>query len=703
MAARSPRFWFPNSLAPAERLYVCALDGNLPTIQDLRSALRRIRGTTLISIPEAEHGGDAWIQDQFKDARLERNGETLRIAFHFPRVWRETQPAAPNNDATPPRRGRYTSGLARWVATTLPARDLPLFDVLRCYPVQYRDASGSRRVLYLEEAAALYELLARVWTLHRLASDSASAATGAPAASARATPASLLQAWRTLPRAIARAVVILRRASRSMPPAGRRMMLARARDLRGRRRELANSIRPTGSGGIALRIPTEQRYAVRAREPEALFARLAALCDARNRGGNIEATPPVPGAPRGKLLIGSTLHPARRMAETTRLLRLRGAQPIAHVDASWLRVGHVDELLAVVPHSGSTRGFAMLRASPQAAILVLEEALHQYQSGLPAGHPHRDGATVGGMGLGLTADGASPLTRLFRGRRWAHLHPPGGGKALEPPNLYQSLARASASQAGPDARPFAPGAGARRLYPAAISVPEILDSGGGLNSKLEREHLLPVEDQLRREFRGVTLLPLPVLFDGPLDARAETHRACVALTPNLVNLQVLSRHLLLARPHGPRMKAPDAARVVSRALERLALRRLASTVTGVLARHGAVLRRTLHWQAGGVPAAQIAAEFRDGFPAMDVAQVAGRLRTANVRRFDARGSVRPGWQRLLIPEDTVDLFELLAAVVARSLGLTPHFVEAWYYHARHGGLHCATNVLRGPMRGSRKR
>jgi hypothetical protein len=104
---------------------------------------------------------------------------------------------------------------------------------------------------------------------------------------------------------------------------------------------------------------------------------------------------------------------------------------------------------------------------------------------------------------------------------------------------------------------------------------------------------------------------------------------------------------------------------------------------------------TVHWVvADRRHVNDIAREFCDVFPGANIGEIAERILRANRRHFDARGYLKDGWRRLIIPEDTVDLFELFAQSVAASLGLQARFVEAWYYHARHGGIHCATNIMR---------
>jgi hypothetical protein len=63
--------------------------------------------------------------------------------------------------------------------------------------------------------------------------------------------------------------------------------------------------------------------------------------------------------------------------------------------------------------------------------------------------------------------------------------------------------------------------------------------------------------------------------------------------------------------------------------------------------------------------------------------------------------LRSGWHKLIIPENTVDLFEAYTQIVVESLGLRVCWVDSWFYHVRLGEIHCGTNVIRRPDTGSR--
>jgi hypothetical protein len=70
-------------------------------------------------------------------------------------------------------------------------------------------------------------------------------------------------------------------------------------------------------------------------------------------------------------------------------------------------------------------------------------------------------------------------------------------------------------------------------------------------------------------------------------------------------------------------------------------------------------------------------------------------REAAPAEFAAGGQrLRDGWRQLVIPENTVDLFQAYTALVLEPLGVAVDWVDSWYYHVRFGCIHCGTNVLR---------
>lgn len=96
-----------------------------------------------------------------------------------------------------------------------------------------------------------------------------------------------------------------------------------------------------------------------------------------NYGGNLEVTGPLSGYPWGRILIGggtsapigSTTQITDRMVQAYRdYFTASDIQaPWVEISTEWLVVGHVDEIVQVVPAPATTRGWAMLIASPDLA------------------------------------------------------------------------------------------------------------------------------------------------------------------------------------------------------------------------------------------------------------------------------------------------------------------------------------------------
>jgi hypothetical protein len=314
---------------------------------------------------------------------------------------------------------------------------------------------------------------------------------------------------------------------------------------------------------------------------------------------------------------------------------------------------------------------------------------------------------------------------------WLHHHP--DVEALqpdEPPLIYRKLANFNDANLPPSffqhvlRAGYVPGAGPDRTYPASISVSELLlferdRHGNSTNEHIENDFMMVLEARLREAFPASPILPVPVLFDAIPDLKAwrdgRRDEATSAFTPNLVNFQQLDDQLLIPRPYGPRVRTSDVPQLLREVMDAIpATRSLARFVDDRLVRR-ARLDQTVVWvkrdtgvsvpmpPLGTVLPVIVGLEnldhvveyFRDGFPEdMSKDEIRGRILEKNRRQFLSTGELRAGWRRLVIPEETVDVFEAYMTVVARALGITLHWVDSWFYHVRLGELHCGTNVLR---------
>jgi hypothetical protein len=250
-----------------------------------------------------------------------------------------------------------------------------------------------------------------------------------------------------------------------------------------------------------------------------------------------------------------------------------------------------------------------------------------------------------------------------------------------------------------------------------------------------------LDSVVKQDFSTATLIPLPVLFDRvPLFAASTTE----AFTPGLVNLQQLGRTVLVPRPIGPRMRPAAAIALLSALLADdsptglpSVLRKTVRKLLTPSSLHSRRLDVTTHWtspdqsclrwEAGSLSGFRnavdtldvIAEIFRDGFneftnpdrdymkndtrdshPALDhfnanIPNVRQRIANANPGKFSSGGYVNgPNWVKILIPENTVDIFQAYTHLILEALGLTVKWVDSWFYHVHLGGVHCATNVLR---------
>jgi len=92
--------------------------------------------------------------------------------------------------------------------------------------------------------------------------------------------------------------------------------------------------------------------------------------------GNLEATPPATSAagkhfPLGRIYFGPGLAPEVIDPDTRAFLHAQVVQAPIELDTNWLTVGHVDEVLSIVPAPGAV-GFKLLVASPELGYRILD-------------------------------------------------------------------------------------------------------------------------------------------------------------------------------------------------------------------------------------------------------------------------------------------------------------------------------------------
>lgn len=470
-----------------------------------------------------------------------------------------------------------------------------------------------------------------------------------------------------------------------------------------------------------------------------LDSRLESLVGSHNYGGNIEVTPSSAAYPFGQIYVGS---PELANPKLWAFLANQGYQPIIRADTSWLIVGHIDEILSFAPAQRGGRGgsFVALHASPDLALTILLEARSLFLQGLPAGqrmaldfdetrhhftYAHRN-----------TERGTHPVTRMLRGKTWLQVGVMDGTPTISPPMLYQEMLTHYRLMVRAHGTPHIDYNADIAFFDAALSIREFLFFGYEQNSAVSRDFLDPRSDaewvqeeildsEAEREQNppvplaeilennlppGITIIPLPVLFDNPFFT-GQT----IAYLPNMVNMQYVGRHTLVPRPYGPRMKPADAALIL-----RNVLPASLQSYPEISYFTRNELHKTWHWATHipNIPIFEddllhIARMFADGFPMdMEEEEIMRRIRRANPGAFRTetvvldtgaryqRAMLREEPIKLHIPENTVDLFEAYTYIVLKEMcGLTVHFIDSWNYHITLGEIHCGTNVVRRPPRG----
>lgn len=657
---------FPSNIDPVEALFICDLEENAPTVREVEEALAWLGSSRLLrKVPADVCQGDAWLQDQFQAGVCsDSRGRSLKVVVHLPRLRRETSDIdAPN--------------LARFVEQYFPSREIGLIDDFwqRTVEVDTVD-QGVVRIDFRDTMAVsmAFRLVDFFWEwclgVRR-------------AVRPKLDP---LQTPSEMSARIQASGLLLAHVMQAVQTSG--LSAAEKQKLQERIGVLGEMFR-----AIVDRFPTlgfsQVRCRIRRRTGSSLLdatlssanldtfhKKLSLLQDSVNYGGNIEVVPSRGAEPR-RLVIGHSADRPMDPQLRTFLGLQASAQDLIEVDTAWLKVGHVDELFTFVPSSTSPKGWACLRNSSLLGVQLLLEAA-RFHLGKPSLSLDQTNWETINPEIHM-GDATQPkfVSMLLRGQYWEFRFDRTNSPfpQMHPPKTHDVLRGAV-----PMDKPF-------WEEEAAFKVDEFLhlEQRTKAQREVESQKLKPLQAQLTREL-GVPVHAIPTLFDLPDGSGLET------LLPNMVNMQVLGKSVLVPRPFGPRMQPADAVAVVRKVLGSDPAAKL---VSWALIRNLGLDRPQLNirnhplsdyapMRVGGV-----ANSFPDTAPDPEAAFLQHN-RTA----FGASGELKAGWQRLVVPETTVDLFELTTAAILAAGGARPRFVDTWYYHTRHGGLHCGTNTLR---------
>jgi protein-arginine deiminase (PAD) len=697
-----------DNAAPAFRFYISDMWDSWPSQVEVTEALD---GTpvAVIGVPYEASGGDDWLQDHMQHAVVQGADGYRQVLIHLPRT-RNSNIVSGSDDVN----------LERFVSSHFASRDLGVFDDLWKRSFAFKDKGGRPQRISFRGSRILVNSMKRVPKI-RLAL--AGLLVRIDPTRTIPLPDSWMAARRVLRDHLREAESGL-----SKQPKGPRRVTAQEIAAIESQIESVEQHLPLVPDGVSLPLdPTPTT--VTGETADKLFTRLGQAHGAFNYGGNIEASPPVPQAKLGKLVIGNHVFPDADLMDPdlSRLFTQQNKQPVVRLNTGWLDVGHVDEVIGFAP-AAARPGFAVLHASPTLALKLLELARARYVSGLPADHPQaKPEIDARWEPTRLTVDGTHPVTRLFRGKLWVHRHQArsdsGVPEVSEPPRIHQAIARL-----GFDEVRYRPGPGPLRWYLADATVREILFCEISsdrvpisTNTFIEATFLTSILEQMTKAFDGIRMLALPVLFDRVdivtgWDQDARNVRTS-AYTPSVVNFQPVNGRLLVPRPYGPRMLPDDARAVLGEAFESQGLpSRVIRRLTSAFIRQrnlttGAywIAPQDLRETAPGTtrPAVRLlengddlAEQFRDSFPGVSRDEIKKRIVSANRANFDAQGLMKEEPSKYVIADNMLDLFETYVELIAAELDVPLFWVDAWHYHIHLGGIHCGTNVLRVPRRGS---
>ena len=687
----APGIVLAGDLDPPERIYIVE-SFTTETLSRGLAPIAAKAGIPVVTSPHSLSGNDRFLRTQFLFAHCSGLSKTRRLVLHMSR----------------------SGSLDRFVQSHFPSQEIGLVEDLRLPRITLRDIRGATRTLSLTEGHGLYARMMRVWkTLTQVIDVLEHWLTEHPDAQAqnqlrlldRREPGFVLE----LRRASALSAVIDRIARRlGLVP---KLTAARRKRLRDEQQELKRWVREIltdfpfdGPYRLWISLSPNERYAVALEEADRLQK---ALREAHNLsfGDNFVVSPPVVGAPSGKVFVGHRANTLAEMAPAVRrFITAQGRQPLVDINASWISVGTVTEVLALLPSNAS--GFAVARPSATLAVALLEAAFAKYQSGLPAGHPMSRPLPFDPFPTGRwTHQGKHPLTMMGRGRAWYSPTLPSTFRLLSSRFADDPAALPAQERHDPiERRP--------RFYPAKIGVGEYLSLERGVHPELEAQYLQPIDRTLERELPDVPRLRLPVLFDVVASRpRSVWERArglkrprlgrTLALLPNPLTLAALGRRVIVPRANGPRMSPDDAAAVLQAVLPRynpdLTLPRIDADR---LRRRGLTRARPFLW-SGPTPLGiegldGVIAQFRDSFPENNEdEEIVQALREANPTRFRPDGTFqRRGLQHLNLPGESVDLLDAATHLLLEAVGAEADWVDDWDGHVIRSGVGTGVQVMR---------
>ena len=378
--------------ATPERLFICDVGENGPSIQDVRQAAGAAAVPVTV-VPVDVNLGDSWLQDQLQIGATGTRDGAQQTVVHLPRMVHDAAliPGTPN--------------LRNFTDTHFPSDTIGVVKDFWEQKVPLSDGSQTEE-FSVAESYIVYKLLIRVTRLLQVTFQLLRKIEGAPPPPTVPDDdftnlyevRKLLDETAELLRVQTRATAQQREQIAAIPNAISEISKSLARD--GEKVSLL-----VEHGGKSLTfsyLNDDSRFLLRH------FVRgLRDLHSSQNYGGNIEVSPPTSDFPDGKILTGTIPSDTLKAFLSARAPR----QPLASATTDWLAVGHIDEILSFVKTAGRPQ---ILRAAPEAALRMLERVVRYQQTGVA-------------------------VTRLFRGKKWIREESAGMVDSHQPPALYRWL------------------------------------------------------------------------------------------------------------------------------------------------------------------------------------------------------------------------------------------------------------------------
>jgi hypothetical protein len=245
------------------------------------------------------------------------------------------------------------------------------------------------------------------------------------------------------------------------------------------------------------------------------------------------------------------------------------------------------------------------------------------------------------------------------------------------------------------------------------------------SERVEKEKLDPILERLKTGLAidDDAILPIPTYWVVPGDPNAKLNPSTrkvgktttIADNVGSVNLLVVDKHLMVPRPHGPRLPVNDAKKAATAALKRWFGNDKAPTLKvpsghyfwarpGESLEHLAAYfvrsddsdaKKRTKWRK------EVIAWIKDDTKPLTVDQKERIAQLSKAIKKELDSSVLDSndklkkWQRVKITDGTADVMEIYIQSILEAVGNTVHFVEDFEsYHEFSGEVHCGSNAKR---------